>query len=206
MKKNLLTPIAAAIAIFGFFSPWVSCGVVKMSGLDLASGGSDKGLGSDMATSNTSGGNSLLWIVPLAAITIIAIYFIYKNKNKVRMAMIPTIIASGLALGIMGVKYMDVKKLNSDVTEKMDEKPKDGTSSEESTGDSSTKELSKSMKNMMSDMVKIEWGFWLTAFAFVGCIVGATQLKGVPVVPVDIAGIPPTLPEDGSKMNQDLGM
>ena len=207
-NSQLLTPICAAVAIIGFFCPWMSCGMVKMSGQELASGisgGGETGKGLGDA-------NPLLWIVPLAAIAILGLYFMYQKRNTLRSAMIPMIVASGIALGIMGVKYMDVQKMNSGVSDKLkDEKtntvtqPTEEGDEKQTAKDSSDAKLSAGVTNMMSNMFHIEWGFWLTAIAFVGCIAGATQLKNNPPTVVDIAGAPPTLPDDGSNVNQDLG-
>lgn len=202
-NKNLISPICAAVAIMGFFAPWMSCGMLKMSGQELASG-----IGNgDAAGKGLGDANPLLWVVPLAAIVVLVLYFLYNKRNALRSMMIPTIVVSAIALGIMGVKYMDVQKMNSGVSDKLNDKKTESVETKaETSSDSSTEKLAEGMTNMMSNMFHIEWGFYLTALAFIGCIAGATQFKNNPPTVVDIAGEPPTLPEDGSKMNQDLGV
>ncbi len=169
--KNL-TPIAAVIAIVCFFAPWMSCGLMTMSGFDLA-----KGMSTGMETAGESSATPILWIVPLAGLIILGLYFMMKNKNSLRSAMIPTIVASLLALAVMGIKYIDVKKSSKGDKDKTAKTEQTKQDDENSSLDSSMKAMTTGMEKMMDDMIQIKWGFYLTAVAFIGCIVGATQLK-----------------------------
>lgn len=179
MKLKLLAPIGSIVAIFGFFSPWMSCGAIKYTGYDLASG----------VNAGTSAPESdmIIWLVLLAAVIIIALYFLFTMRRQLKKAMIPTIGAAVLGLSILAAKYIDIGKLRSEFNEQAGSKDIEG------------------LGNVMSDSISIEWGYWLTALAFVSSIAGAWNYKDEPlIVTAETLGTP--LPDDGSKMNQDLGM
>ena len=176
MNKQLIAPIASAVALLGFFAPWMSCGVMTFSGMDLAtgSGGGMGGMG-DLGGA-TSGGNSgdatpLLFAIPLAALLIIGMYFFFKNNSRLTSAVVPTIIIALIAIVVMVLKYIDVQDMNSGIDKGMNESL--GSLSADSTSQSSSGDLGA----MMEDMISIKWGFWLTGLAFLGTIYGATQYR-----------------------------
>ena len=88
-NRIFLTPSGAIISIICFFLPWVrfSCmGVVKnASGADL--GGS-------------------FWLVFVAAIAILLIFFLFKNRNELHKAKPLIIISSLIALGVILFQYI----------------------------------------------------------------------------------------------------
>jgi hypothetical protein len=192
MKLKLLAPIGSAIAIFGFFSPWMSCGAIKFTGYDLASGVN--------AGNSAPDADMMIWLVLLAAVIIIALYFFFNMRRQLKKAMIPTIGAAVLGLSILAAKYIDVGKLKSEF--------RDGAHPVISGNTDSTETRSKETEGfgkMMDDSINIEWGFWLTALAFATSIAGAWNYKDEPLV-LDATALGTPLPDDGSKMNQDLGM
>lgn len=192
MKLKLLSPIGSVVAIFGFFSPWMSCGAIKFTGYDLASGNNVGANGPDA--------DMMIWLVLLVAVIIIALYFFFNMRRQLKKAMIPTIGLAVLGLSILAAKYIDVGKLKSEF--------RDGAHPVISGNTDSTQARSKETEGfgkMMDDSIRIEWGFWLTALAFATSIAGAWNYKDEPLV-VDAAAIGTPLPDDGSKMNQDLGM
>lgn len=192
MKLKLLSPIGSVVAIFGFFSPWMSCGAIKFTGYDLASGVN--------AGNSAPDADMMIWLVLLAAVIIIALYFLFNKRRQLKKAVIPTIGAAVLGLSILAAKYIDVGKLKSEF--------RDGAHPVISGNTDSTETRSKETEGfgkMMDDSIRIEWGFWLTALAFATSIAGAWNYKDEPLV-VDAAAIGTPLPDDGSKMNQDLGM
>ncbi len=193
MKLKLLAPIGSAIAIFGFFSPWMSCGAIKFTGYDLASGAN--------MGSNTTDADMIIWVVLIAAVIIIALYFLFNMRRQLKKAMIPTIGAAVLGLSILAAKYIDVGKTKSGFNEGLEQGMAAGASDSTVT---SSKEM-EGFGNMMSDSIRIEWGFWLTALAFATSIAGAWNYKDEPLV-ADATAIGTPLPDDGSKMNQDLGI
>ena len=103
--KNFLTPLACAAIIICFFSPWMSCGSATVSGYDIASGAERA------VTVSTNGEQAmpLLWIVPVSAILIAAVYISKRISAK---AIILT--ASILSLLVMAYKGLDVKDKLSD--------------------------------------------------------------------------------------------
>lgn len=192
MKLKLLAPIGSVIAIFGFFSPWMSCGAIKFTGYDLASGAN--------TGNNAPDADMMIWLVLLAAVIIIALYFFFTMQRQLKKAMIPTIGAAVLGLSILAAKYIDVGKLKSEF--------RDGAHPVISGNTDSTETRTKETEGfgkMMDDSIRIEWGFWLTALAFTTSIAGAWNYKDEPLV-IDDATLGTPLPDDGSKMNQDLGM
>jgi glucan phosphoethanolaminetransferase (alkaline phosphatase superfamily) len=177
MKKlQLITPIASIIAIICFFAPWVSCGVIKMSGFELATGaGSSGGLGADLtSTKDAQEASPILWIVLAAAVAIIVIFILYRKRGELAKAIIPTIAAAIIGLFIMCMKFIDVQKMkaefNEGVTKSLSE-----MSDSLSTGQA---KKSEDLGNVMGNMIKIEWGFWITALAFATCVFGSWQYKG----------------------------
>jgi hypothetical protein len=193
MKLKLLSPIGSVIAIFGFFSPWMSCGAIKFSGYDLASGAD---IGGDSTESDI-----LIWLVLVAAAIITVLYFFFNMRRQLKKAMIPTIGAAVLGLSILAAKYIDVGKMKSGLNEGLEKEMSAAASDSTVT---SSKEM-EGFGKMMDDSIRIEWGFWLTALAFATSIAGAWNYKDEPLV-LDVAALGTPLPDDGSKMNQDLGM
>jgi len=88
-NKRFITPAGAGIALICFFLPWASfscMGEVKyQSGADLG---------------------GIFWIVFLAALAILAAYFVFSNNKQLKKAK-PIVIASSLiALGILLYQYI----------------------------------------------------------------------------------------------------
>lgn len=193
MKLKLLAPIGSAIAIFGFFSPWMSCGAIKFTGYDLASGANLGG--------NSTESDMIIWVVLIAALIIIALYFLFNMRRQLKKAMIPTIVVAVLGLSILAAKYIDVGKTKSGFLGGVEQ----GMASGSSDSSATTSEEMEGFSNMMGDSIRIEWGFWLTALAFATSIAGAWNYKDEPLV-LDATALGTPLPDDGSKMNQDLGM
>jgi hypothetical protein len=189
MKLKLLAPIGSAVAIFGFFSPWMSCGAIKYTGYDLASGVN--------AGNSAPDADMLIWLVLLAAVIIIALYFFFNMRRQLKKAMIPTIGVAVLGLSILAAKYIDVGKLKSEF--------RDGALPVTSGSNETRSEETQGFGKVMDDSIRIEWGFWLTALAFATSISGAWNYKDDPLV-LDATALGTPLPDDGSKMNQDLGM
>lgn len=189
MKLKLLAPIGSAIAIFGFFSPWMSCGAIEFTGYDLASGAN--------TGTNAPDADMMIWLVPVAAVIIITLYFFFTMRRQLKKAMIPTIGAAVLGLSILAAKYIDVGKLKSEF--------RDGALPVTSGSTETRTKETEGFGKVMDDSINIEWGFWLTALAFATSIAGAWNYKDDPLV-LDATALGTPLPDDGSKMNQDLGM
>jgi hypothetical protein len=210
MNKRLIAPIASAVAIIGFFSPWMSCGMMTFSGMDLAtgSGGGMGDLGGAVAGNDTGGGEPLLLIVPLAALVIIGLYLLYKSKSQLASAMIPTIIVAVLALVVMTFKYIDVQDMRSGTGKGLNE------SLGSLSSDSSAQSASPDLNAMMGDVISIRWGFWLTGLAFLVTIFGALQYRNSPKQPEDAttaietppAEVVPSSPPADASMTEDKGM
>lgn len=213
MKKYLIAPIASAIAIIGFFSPWMSCGMMTYSGIDLASGnmGGDMGAMGGASAGSESGGDALLFAIPLAALAIIGLYFLFKNKARLASAMVPTIIIAVLAVFVLGLKYIDVQNLKSEFN-------KDLGGLNSLSADSASSGTSGEFGAMMGNMISIKWGYWLTALGFLLSIYGAMQYRDLPKTPEDIT-TPGTLmeseppgevvssePPPDASMTEDKGM
>src|SRR5258706_11955966 len=98
--KSILTPLACALIIICFFTPWMSCGSLSVSGYDIASGAERA------ATVSTNGeqGAPILWIVPLSGVLIAAVYI--SRRTAARGIIL---IASVLSLLVMVYKGLDVK-------------------------------------------------------------------------------------------------
>ncbi len=190
MNKNLFSPIAAAVALLGFFAPWVSCGnMMTWSGIDLASGSSGGGggmmgdLGAGAGGGDAFGADLTIWGVPLVAIGIIAIYVIFKNKNRLASAMMPTIIVAILGVFVMAMTYIKIQDQKANFAKEMSGA---GTGLGEN-GDAPPPSTGGEFGNMMGGMgIQIEWGFWLTSLAFIGAAVGATKYRDLPKQPEDI--------------------
>lgn len=222
MNKYLISPIAGVVAVIGFLCPWVSCGnMMTWSGLDLATGsGGGSSMMGDLGNTGTGGdavgGDSLLWLAPIAAIGIVAIYVIFKNKNRLASALMPTIIVALLGIFVMSLTYIKVQNQKSEFAEGMNDLGKGGDStSEESEASPSNGDFS----NMMGGMgIQIEWGFWITAIAFAGAAYGATKYRDLPKTPEDITtpgtpieATPPgevvsSEPPPDASMTEDKGM
>jgi hypothetical protein len=186
MKAKLLAPIGSAIAMFGFFMPWMSCGSIKVSGYNIAEG--IELLNVPSKTGNGVGeGDMLVWLVFVLPLLIGILYLVFDRKRKLKKVMVPTIGAAVLGLAILAAKYIDINNLQTGLTEMAGKEP-----------------------NTVSPdnpylAINIEWGYWLTALAFAASIAGAWNYKDEPLV-VDATALGTPLPDDGSKMNQDLGM
>lgn len=186
MKTKLLGPIGAAISFIGFFSPWVSCGVIEFSGFDLAAGNSDGALSSGGTIKGVEG-DMMIWFVLLASIAIMTLYVVFQKRGKLHKAMIPTIGSSVLALAILAAKYIDIENVKEEYHAQ------------------STKQNVDGFGNVMEKAIRLEWGYWLSALAFAASIAGAWNYKDEDALLADNALGKP-LPDDGSHMNQDLGM
>lgn len=208
MNKRLIAPVASALAIFGFFMPWVSCGTITWNGMELASG--NLGVMGDPG-GGTGSAEPLLWAVPLAALVIIALYFSFRKNARLGSALIPTIVVAALAIFVMALKYVDVGNKNGELNAGSGQETPAATSE-----DSLGADIAEGMGKMMGSMVelKIEWGFWFTGLMFLAAIYGATQYRDLPKPPEDISapappysGEPPTAPSDEtSNIPQDRGM
>ena len=213
MNKHFISPSAALIAVLCFFlTPWVSCGTLQhWSGIDLATGASGGGRGAELmedmpGPEATAWDDPLLFVVPLAGIAVIAIYFYFKQRNRLASALIPTITVVLLGLLVMGITFVKVQNFKSEFADTMRER---------STGSSS----SEKWGNLVGEMgIKVEWGYWLTAIAFVFAAVGATTFRDLPKTPSDITtpGTPMEMPPPGevvssepppdASMTEDKGM
>ena len=166
-------------------------------------------------------GDPLLWIVPLAGVGIAAMYLIFKNKNRLASAMMPTMIVAVLGLLIMGFTFIKIQDKQSEFTDGMSDVGSSlgNLGSDDSSGEKSEPSSSNAdFGQMMGGMgLKIEWGFWLTAIAFGAAAFGATKYRDLPKGPGDIiepghaiSTTPPevvhsTPPPDAS-MTEDKGM
>lgn len=192
---------------------------MTFSGYDLASGASSSGLGEGKGPD----ADALIWIVLIAAIAILVLFFLYQNKRTLRKAMIPVIGLAVAGLVVMGMKFIDVQKAKSGVTDAakstIDSFTPDtstetettetdgGTITQETENRTSDKPEKKSedFSKMMGSMIKIEWGYWLTTLSFILVIAGAWNFKNEPpLLASDDIGTP--LPEDQSNINEDLGL
>lgn len=202
MNKHLLSPIAGAIALFGFFSPWMSCGMMTFSGIELASGSGASGMGDLGGAANSgSGAEPILFAIPAAALLIIGIYFFFKKGARLASAMLPTMIVAVLALFVMTLKYIDVQDMKSEVAAE----------------GATTQATDVNFGAAMGDMISVKWGFWLTAIAFITAAYGATQYRDLPKRPEDITHpgtpmeAPPgevvsSEPPPDASMTEDKGM
>jgi len=219
MKKYLLSPIAGAAAIFFFFMPWVSCGnMVRWSGIELASGSLGDGMMGQLGAGESPGGDPLLWAIPLAGIAILLMYVIFKNKNRLSSALMPTIVIALLGIFVMALTYIKVQDQKAKMSEEMGNM---GKGLEEGLSDTAEAPPSTGgdFGSMMGGMgLQIEWGFWLTALAFAVAAVGATQYRDLPKKPEDITTAGSTIeatppgevvsssPPPDASMTEDKGM
>ena len=158
--------------------------MMTFTGIDLASGnmGGDMGGMGDLggtSTGSESGGDLLLFAIPLAAVLIIGLYFLFKNKARLASAMVPTIIIAALAIFVLGLKYIDVQNLKSEFNKEMG-----GLNS--LSADSTSSGTSGEFGAMMGNMISIKWGYWLTALGFLLSIYGAMQYRDLPKRPEDV--------------------
>jgi hypothetical protein len=198
--------------------------MMTWSGIDLASGGSGSGsgmmgdLGAGAGGGDAFAADLTIWGVPLVAIGIIAIYVIFKNKNRLASALMPTIIVALLGVFVMAMTYIKIQDQKAKFAEEMGALDT-GTQDRSSDTADAPPSTGGEFGNMMGGMgIQIEWGFWLTGLALIGAAIGATQYRDLPKKPEDITSpgtpieaTPPgevvsSAPPPDASMTEDKGM
>ena len=133
---------AAALAILGFFLPWVlvSCvgePVMPMSGYEMASGNVSTVYG----PSNTIPGRPLLYITLGAAVIVFLIFLVSYFINKISLILS----SAQILVGIMGVVpiFLTIAQMKSEYSQ-----------------------------GMIPMGVDYQYGFWITIVGFAGIVIG----------------------------------
>lgn len=99
-NKRFITPSGAGLAAICFFLPWIRACGRDMSGVQIA-----------------NNGESALWLVLLAAIAIVVVFFVYDSRNNLRKLKPIAICGAGLSLLILIIKYAQIKNRSGDMVE-----------------------------------------------------------------------------------------
>lgn len=90
-KRIFLTPAGAMVALICFFLPWVkiSCGrtVKTFSGPEIG---------------------GIFWLVLVAALVILVVFFYFRNKTRIEKTKPVAILASLFAFAVMFIKYFSL--------------------------------------------------------------------------------------------------
>jgi hypothetical protein len=123
----------------------------------------------------------LLLVIPAAALFILVVFIVFYIRRKLETAILPTIAASVLSLFIMGLMFIDVQRLKSQIsgpTDKMSENIDEIF--KEDSGRSKIRESTEKLNQLYDDTIKIEWGYWVSALALATCVFGSWQYKNEP--------------------------
>jgi hypothetical protein len=96
--KRFITPGGAGLAAICFFLPWLRACGQEFSGAQVASqGGSD------------------LWLILIAALVVVVVFFMFDGQNKLSKVKPIAIIAAVLALGDMLLRFQKLKEIGAGV-------------------------------------------------------------------------------------------
>ena len=91
-SKRFITPAGAGLAAICFFLPWIRACGQDITGVQIA-----------------NHGESVLWLVLIAAIAIVGGFFIYEGQNNLKKLKPLAVVGALLSLLILLIKYAQVK-------------------------------------------------------------------------------------------------